>query len=293
MTLEIMASDSVVRIENLRRPLEFASGAREYLPIIAGPCVVENWQILAEVADELLRLESIFPVRFVFKSSFRKANRTNAQSFIGIGDAEGLDLLAAIRSKYELPVLTDIHGPGDAAIASASVDILQIPAFLARQTELLQAAARTGRIINIKKGQFMAPQDMEYAAGKVAAEGNENILLCERGTFFGYGDLVVDMRSISIMASFGRPVVFDATHSVQRPSQSGRSSGDREYIPTLAKAALAAGAHALFLETHPDPEKAMSDRDSQLPLAQFESFLSSVVPIWEAVQSVLHTSKQT
>jgi 2-dehydro-3-deoxyphosphooctonate aldolase (KDO 8-P synthase) len=255
------------------------------LAVIAGPCVVESEELLATVATELRRIQEKLPVDFVFKSSYRKANRTSGASFTGIGDEAALGLLANVRSSFDLPVLTDIHSAPEAAMAADFVDVLQIPAFLARQTELLIAAARAGRTVNVKKGQFMAAADMKFALDKIREAGNDSVMLTERGTFFGYGDLVVDYRSLVTMSAFGAPVIFDATHSVQRPSQQGVSSGQREFIPPLARAAMAVGIDGIFIETHPDPARALSDRDSQLPLRDLEPLLTQLL----AIRTAVHT----
>lgn len=255
---------------------------RDRLTVMAGPCVVESQTQLETVAKELSAIAERLPVDFIFKASYRKANRTGSGSFTGIGDDEALKLLASIKRDFALPVVSDIHDPQEVLAAAEVCDVLQIPAFLARQTALLQAAGGTGKIINIKKGQFMAPQDMQHALQKVLDIGNERVLLCERGTFFGYGDLVVDMRSLEVMREFG-PVVFDATHSVQRPSQQGVSGGDRRFIPGLMRAALAAGVDGLFIETHPDPENAKSDKATQWPLDQLEELLAQAIRIREAL----------
>ncbi len=249
---------------------------------MAGPCLVESQTQLETVAKELMAISERLPIDFVFKASYRKANRTGSGSFTGIGDDEALKLLAGIKLDYGLPIVTDIHDPQEVEMAAEVCDILQIPAFLARQTALLHAAGNTGKVINIKKGQFMAPQDMEHARQKVLDVGNSNVLLCERGTFFGYGDLVVDMRSLEVMREFG-PVVFDATHSVQRPSQQGVSGGDRRFIPGLLRAAVASGIDGLFIETHPDPETARSDKATQWPLDQLEALLTQAIRIREAL----------
>lgn len=253
-------------------------GASDRFAVVAGPCVVENERVLRAVAERLVEIQSRLAVDFIFKSSYTKANRTSAASFTGIGMEAALALLAKIRNDYDLPILTDVHSPEECHIAAETCDVLQIPAFLSRQTELLQAAGKTGRAVQIKKGQFMAPEDMQFAKEKVTAIGNKNVLLCERGTFFGYGDLVVDFRSLLKMREFG-PVVYDATHSVQRPSQAGVSSGDRKFIAPLARAAVAIGIDGLFLETHPNPAEAMSDKDTQLPLSELEPFLESLIEI--------------
>lgn len=254
------------------------------LLVIAGPCVVESALLLNTVASHLQSICRDLPVQLVFKSSYRKANRTSAGSFQGIGDLEALAMLREIGVEKGLPLLTDIHTDEEAAMAAEYVDVLQIPAFLSRQTSLLEAAARTGRIVNIKKGQFMAPDDMAKAAKKVTDAGNNNVWLTERGTTFGYHDLIVDFRSLVIMKQTGFPVVFDATHSVQQPSVGAQSGGRREFIPALARAAAAVGIDGLFFETHPDPKNAMSDAATQLPLEESEAFLKDVVDIWRLRQ---------
>jgi len=251
--------------------------------IIAGPCVIESKEMLFEVAAELKRICSNFNIEYIFKSSYKKANRTSANSFTGIGDDIALNYLAEVKEKFNVRVLTDIHSVEEAQIASQYVDILQIPAFLCRQTELLQAAAKTGKIVNIKKGQFLAPEDIGKAAEKVKNEGNNDIWLTERGTFFGYHNLVVDFRSLIIMKEFGYPVIYDATHSVQLPSQGEVSSGQPQFIIPLAKAAAAVGIDGLFFETHPEPERAKSDAASQLPLNKAEEMIKQVMKIVELV----------
>lgn len=254
-------------------------GPSERFAVIAGPCVVESYDVLSTVAAKLAQIEKRLPVDFIFKSSYRKANRTSGLSFCGIGDDAALELLAQIKSEFGFPILTDIHLPQEAARAAVVADVLQIPAFLARQSDLLEAAAVTGKVINIKKGQFMAPEDMKFAREKVVAAGNPNVMLTERGTTFGYGDLIVDFRSIPQMQAFGSPVIFDATHSVQRPSQHGKSGGAREFIPTLARAAVATGVDGMFIETHPNPAEALSDAATQLPLDELEGLLTSLIAI--------------
>jgi len=258
-------------------------GTNDRFAVIAGPCVVENERTLRTVAEKLVEIQSRLPVDFVFKSSYRKANRTSPSSFTGIGDEAAIRLLEVIRNEYDLPILTDIHSPSEARSAADVCDILQIPAFLARQTELLIAAGKTRCAVNIKKGQFMAPHDMQFALKKVSQTGNDRALITERGTFFGYGDLVVDFRSLVTMRSFGAPVIYDATHSVQRPSQNGASGGDRRMIAPLARAAMAVGVDGLFIETHPNPAEALSDKDSQLPLRELESLLEGLIRIRESV----------
>lgn len=271
-----MTTPVIVRSPNSR---EIVFGGDDRFPLLAGPCVVESRDVLVQVAEELKRLEAAHPVSFVFKSSYRKANRTSGTSFTGIGDEAALQLLADIKKEFDLPVVTDVHLPAECAMAAEVCDILQIPAFLSRQSDLLAAAAETGKVINIKKAQFMSPQDMKFAKDKVVAHGNTNVLLTERGSSFGYGDLVVDFRSLEIMREFGSPIIYDATHSVQRPSQNGISGGERRFILPLARAAVAVGVDGLFVETHPDPAKAKSDAASQLPLGELEGFISSLLAL--------------
>lgn len=241
--------------------------------LIAGPCVVESRELLFTVAEHAKEITTRLGVPYIFKASYKKANRTSLGSFTGIGDLEALEFLREVREKFKLPVLTDVHTAEEAALAAAYVDVLQIPAFLCRQTDLLIAAGKTGRAVNIKKGQFLAPWDMKYAAEKTKSTGNKHIWLTERGTTFGYGNLVVDMRSFVMMRKLGYPVIMDATHSVQLPGAGGKTSGQPEYIKTLASAAMAAGIDGLFLEVHPDPPNAMSDAESQLKLTALEELL--------------------
>lgn len=254
------------------------------LLLIAGPCVVESIDLLRTVADRMLTITRDLPIQYVFKSSYRKANRTSANSFQGIGDTLALQHLATIREEFGVAVLTDFHTDEEAARAAQYVDVLQVPAFLSRQTSLLEAAARTGKVVNIKKAQFMAPDDMPKAAAKVKAAGNDNIWLTERGTTFGYHDLVVDYRGLVDMQQTGYPVIFDATHSVQRPSVGAQSGGQPQYILPLACAAVAVGVNGLFVETHPDPASALSDAATQLPLDEMEQFLQKVIGIWSAAR---------
>lgn len=258
-----------------KRKISFFGADR--FPVIAGPCLVESQELLKQVAEELCRIQSKLPIDFIFKSSYRKANRTSGATASGIGDEKALSFLAGIKKEFSLPILTDIHLHTEAAFAAEVCNVLQIPAFLSRQTDLLEAAAETGKVINIKKGQFMSPQDMKYAKEKVVRKGNHNVLLTERGTSFGYGDLIVDFRSLEIMKEFGSPVIYDATHSVQRPSQNGVSGGNRQFIAPLSRAAMAIGIDGLFIETHPDPSKAKSDAESQLPLGELEALLRSLL----------------
>ena len=252
---------------------DYKIGNNEPLAIIAGPCVVENEKIILHTAERITEISVKLNIPYIFKASYKKANRTNINSFTGIGDVDALKILKKVNKEFNIPVLTDIHSPEEAKLAAEYVDILQIPAFLCRQTDLLISAGETGKAVNIKKGQFLAPEDMKYAADKVASTGNKKILLTERGTTFGYHNLVVDMRSLIIMKELGYPVVMDATHSVQLPSKGNVSGGEPKFIKPLASAATAVGIDALFLEVHPNPEKALSDAASQLPLDELEKLL--------------------
>ena len=233
----------------------------DHLVVIAGPCVIEDDPaVIFQTADRLKAITSALGVPYIFKSSFDKANRSSAAAYRGVGIERGLRVLAEIKRQFDVPIITDIHSPDEAAQVADVADMLQIPAFLCRQTDLLIAAAKTGKIVNIKKGQFLAPQDMKNCAQKVIAGGNDQIVLTERGAAFGYGNLVSDMRAIPIMQGLGYPVIFDATHSVQLPGAAGTaSSGERQFVATLARAAVAAGANGLFLEVHPDPDHAPCD----------------------------------
>jgi 2-dehydro-3-deoxyphosphooctonate aldolase (KDO 8-P synthase) len=243
------------------------------------------WEIAAEMKAVAARLG----VSYVFKASFDKANRTSLSSYRGPGMANGLRLLGRLREELSVPVVSDIHEPGHAELAAEVLDILQIPAFLCRQTDLLTAAAKTGKTVNVKKGQFVSPWDMEHAVNKLRGAGCERILLTERGVCFGYNNLVVDMRSLPVMRSFGYPVIYDATHSVQLPGGAGGSSGgQREFIPALARAAVAVGVDGLFLEVHPDPDKALCDGPNSLPLTEVEPLLRKLLAIRAAAQEDLH-----
>jgi 2-dehydro-3-deoxyphosphooctonate aldolase (KDO 8-P synthase) len=242
--------------------------------LIAGPCQIESQAHALNIAWALQEMSARTGVPVIYKSSYDKANRTSASAARGIGMEAGLTILSDVREKTGLPVLTDVHAPDQCALAAQAVDVLQIPAFLCRQTDLLLAAGETGRAINVKKGQFLAPWDMVNVAAKIAGTGNHNILLCERGVSFGYNTLVSDMRSLPIMARTGYPVVFDATHSVQQPGGQGTSSGgQREFAPVLARAALAVGVAAVFIETHEDPDRAPSDGPNMIPLDQMEGLI--------------------
>ena len=258
------------------------------LVLIAGPCVIESREMALRVAETVRATAAAHKTPVVFKSSYRKANRTSATGFTGLGMDEGLRILEEIRTSLALPVLTDIHTEAEASAAAQVVDILQIPAFLCRQTDLLRAAGKTGKAVNIKKGQFLAPEDMGHAADKVRETGNQRILLTERGSTFGYHNLVVDMRSLPIMRATGYPVVLDATHSVQLPGgdkAGDRSGGQPEFIFPIARAGVAAGCDALFVEVHPDPPAALSDAASQLRLDLLDSLLEQVTSIHHLAQA--------
>ncbi|UQZ87905.1 3-deoxy-8-phosphooctulonate synthase [Deltaproteobacteria bacterium Smac51] len=256
------------------------------LAVIAGPCVIESKELLDETAARLKEISERLNIGLIFKSSFDKANRSSLKSFRGPGFEEGLLMMAEIKKKYGLPVISDIHESWQVEPCSRVLDALQIPAFLARQTDLLIAAAKSGLPVNVKKGQFMAPDDMGQVAGKMAAQNGFNgLMLCERGASFGYHNLVVDMRSLPIMAGFGWPVVFDATHSVQLPSAGdGCSGGDRQFIAPLARAAVAAGIDCLFMETHPRPAEALCDGPNQWPLDELEDLLKMLINIDKTVR---------
>lgn len=246
--------------------------------LIAGPCVLQSLDLAMEIAEELARLNERQDVNVVFKASFDKANRTSLNAQRGPGLDEGLRLLEQVGQRSGLPTTTDVHLPDQAASVAQVCDLLQIPAFLARQTDLLVAAASTGRPVNVKKGQFMAPEDMRYVVEKVTASGAGGVLLCERGTFFGYGRLVNDMQSLVVMRQLGVPVVFDATHSVQRPGGlGGATGGNREMVEPLARAAVAVGTDALFFETHPQPETSPSDGPNMIPLADFAGLIERLL----------------
>jgi 2-dehydro-3-deoxyphosphooctonate aldolase (KDO 8-P synthase) len=242
--------------------------------LIAGPCVVEGEDMVFEIAEHLVKLSDKFHLPFVFKASYRKANRSKVDSFTGIGDDKALNILSEVRKRFSVPVITDIHNPPEAEIAAAFVDVLQIPAFLCRQTDLLVAAAKTGKWINIKKGQYLSGASMRFAVDKVKEAGNSKIILTDRGNMFGYQDLVVDFRNIPIMQKIGVPVIMDITHSLQQPNQEkGVSGGNPEMIETIGKAAISVGADGIFLETHPDPASAKSDGANMLHLSKLERLL--------------------
>lgn len=252
--------------------------------LIAGPCVVENEEITFTTAKKLKEICERLSIQLIFKASYRKANRSSASSFSGLGDDKALGILAKIKSELNLPICTDIHTAEEAEFAARVADIVQIPAFLCRQTDLLIAAAKTGKYVNIKKGQFLSPEAMEFAAKKVTQAGNNNVMLTERGTTFGYQDLVIDFRSIPKMKEFGFPVILDVTHSLQQPNQSsGVTGGQPEMIEYMAKAGIAVGADGLFIETHPDPSKALSDGANMLRLDLIENLLEKLVKLRQAL----------
>jgi 2-dehydro-3-deoxyphosphooctonate aldolase (KDO 8-P synthase) len=262
------------------------AGARfdgKRLGVIAGPCVVEDRGLMMEVATELKRLTDNHGLPFVFKSSYAKDNRSSVRSYRGPGREAGLSLLAEIKETLNLPILSDVHTPEEVPEVSDVLDILQIPAFLCRQTSLLEAAARSGKPVNLKKGQFLAPGDMAKAVEKVRDAGGEQVMVTERGASFGYHNLVVDMRSFPILAQTGCPVVYDITHSLQLPGSGEQTGGQREFAIPLARAAIAAGAHAVFFEAHPDPDEALSDSTTQLPLSEVPDLLRELLRIWNAM----------
>lgn len=268
---------------------EFACGPRAPLLVISGPCVLDHRDTVLTIAEGLKRIAEPLNLNLIFKGSFDKANRTSLSSYRGVGLDAGLEILAEIRQSLDLPVTTDIHLPSQANAVGEVCQVIQIPAFLARQTDLLVAAAKTGKPVNVKKGQFMAPWDMQHVVGKLVGSGCDDILLTERGTFFGYGRLVNDMRGLIQMANLGCPAVFDATHSVQMPSAAGgKTGGEREMVPPLAKAAVAVGCDAVFLETHPEPEKSPSDGPNMVPLDQMNTLLKQLTELRNVVQQNPH-----
>lgn len=253
--------------------------------LIAGPCVIESEELVLGVASEMKRITDALGIPYTFKASFDKANRTSIRSFRGPGIEEGLRILRKVRDTVGVPICTDIHEPWQAALAAEVCDILQIPAFLCRQTDLLVAAAKTGKRVNIKKAQFLAPWDMKNCVEKVRESGNDDVMLCERGSTFGYNTLVVDMTGLRVMKDFGVQVIFDATHSVQKPGGNGTSTGgNREYVEYLAKAAIAVGVDGLFMETHPNPDRALSDGPNMVPLSEMKGLLEKLIRVYNAVQ---------
>jgi 2-dehydro-3-deoxyphosphooctonate aldolase (KDO 8-P synthase) len=258
----------------------FKIGAKQPLVLISGPCVIESEDHAMESALALKEIADALNIPFIYKSSYDKANRSSKNSFRGPGITKGLEILNRVKQELNVPVITDVHSPEEAREAAQVCDIIQIPAFLCRQTDLVIACAETGRIVNVKKGQFMAPWDMKNVVEKITSCGNHNIILTDRGTTFGYNNLVVDMRSMPIMSKLGYPVCFDASHAVQLPGGRGdRSGGDREYIPHLAKAAVAAGADVLFIESHLNPEAALSDKDTVFPVKELKKLLKTLQDI--------------
>lgn len=252
--------------------------------LMAGPCVIENESMPFEIAETLVNICNDFDIPLIFKASYKKANRSRLDSFMGIGDEKALKILQKVREEFGIPVVTDIHDIHEAALAAEYVDVLQIPAFLCRQTELLIAAAKTAKVVNIKKGQFLSGDSMQFAVDKVVASGNDQVMLTERGNSFGYQDLVVDYRNIAAMQQTGFPVVLDVTHSLQQPNQSsGVTGGNPKLISLIASAGIAAGADGIFMETHPDPGKALSDGANMLPLKEVKSLLEKLVKIREAI----------
>ena len=275
-----VSSNGVVRIGNYR------CGPGQPMTLIAGPCVIESVDLCLEIARSVARSCAQLGIQYIFKASFDKANRTSAGSFRGPGIEEGLGVLAEVKSQVGCPVTTDIHLPEQAVEAAKVCDLLQIPAFLARQTDLLVACAATGRPLNVNKGQFMAPSDMKYVVDKVQRAGTGGLMLCERGTFFGYGRLVNDMTGLPAMRALGVPVLFDATHSVQQPGGMGGSTGgNRAMVEPLARAAAAVGVDGFFFETHPDPDQSPSDGPNIVPLADFRGVLTRVDQIWRTVRA--------
>lgn len=263
----------------------FEMNDQGHLLLIAGPCVLENRDLAFQIADHLRQMADHLPIQLVFKASFDKANRTSIHSYRGLGIDEGLRLLESVRAEFGVPVTTDLHESYQAEPVGKVCDLLQIPAFLARQTDLLIAAAATGKAVNVKKGQFMAPGDMKHVVEKLKEAGTRQIMLTERGTFFGYGRLVNDMRGLVEMRSLGVPVVFDSTHSVQEPGGLGSATGgNRAMVPYLARAAAAVGIDGLFLETHPHPDRSPSDGANMIPLAQIESLIKRVIAVREAAE---------
>lgn len=280
MGVERALNGRIATIGNLR------CGAGNPLVLLAGPCVLQDLSTAEEIAGRLVQIASEHPITLVYKASFDKANRTSVSSYRGPGLHEGLQMLAHIRETTGLPVTTDIHLPEQASLAAEVCQLLQIPAFLARQTDLLVAAAETGRAVHVKKGQFMAPEDMRFVVEKLQKSGCRNIVLCERGTFFGYGRLVNDMQAIPIMQQLGVPVVFDATHSVQRPSGAdGVTGGNRDMVQPLAQAAVAIGADGIFLETHPYPEQSPSDGSNMIALDEIEPLVKRLLRIRAALET--------
>ncbi|MCF8225049.1 MAG: 3-deoxy-8-phosphooctulonate synthase [Bacteroidales bacterium] len=275
---------------NNTRVNEFIPSVKDYennnFFLLAGPCVVESRDLTLAIAEKITKITSRLEIPFVFKASYRKANRSRIDSFTGIGDEKALKLLAEVNGTFSVPVVTDIHSATEAETVAGYVDVIQVPAFLSRQTDILIAAAETGKTVIIKKGQFLSPEAMKFAIQKVIGSGNKQVIVTERGTMFGYHDLVVDFRGIPEMQSFNVPVVVDITHSLQQPNQqSGQAGGKPELIETIARAAVAVGADGIFLETHPDPSSARSDGANMLPLDQLEGLLKKLVQLRETINT--------
>jgi 2-dehydro-3-deoxyphosphooctonate aldolase (KDO 8-P synthase) len=284
-----MTARAVVIGEGKRRAV--IGGPDGSLGVLAGPCVVESEKLLLDVCERLVEWCDARRLPFVFKSSYKKANRSSVRSYTGPGDREGLAALASVKKHFGVPLVTDVHAVEEVGPAAEVCDLLQVPAFLSRQTELLVACARSGRPVSVKKGQFLAPDDMKQVVEKLEAAGARGILLTERGATFGYHNLVVDMRSLVIMADTGWPVVYDVTHSLQLPGGE-TTGGDRRFARPLARAAVAAGADAVFFETHPDPARALSDAATQLPLAEVEGLLDEIVMVRAALPCDEHAPRQ-
>ncbi|MCF8364386.1 MAG: 3-deoxy-8-phosphooctulonate synthase [Bacteroidales bacterium] len=273
---------SIAEIIHTIPNIQFADGKNFFL--MAGPCVIENEDMPLRIAEKLITITNKLKIPYIFKASYRKANRSRLSSFSGIGDEKALKILAKIKSNFKVPVVTDIHSTDEAAMAAEFVDVLQIPAFLCRQTDLLIAAAKTGKVVNIKKGQFLSPESMQFAVEKVREAGNKNIMLTERGTMLGYHDLIVDYRGIPEMQKNNVPVILDCTHSLQQPNQSAGVTGGRpDLIETIARAGIAVGADGLFIETHPDPKNALSDGANMLHLDLLENLMSHLLRIRQAI----------
>jgi 2-dehydro-3-deoxyphosphooctonate aldolase (KDO 8-P synthase) len=269
-------------------------GRNNPLVLIAGPCVIESEKLVLETAEKIVKITAEYKIPYIFKSSYLKANRLSIDSFTGPGIERGLKILEKVRKEFEVPILTDVHSAEEARIAGEVVDVVQVPAFLCRQTDIVIAAGKTGKAVNLKKGQFLAPEDMSAIVKKVESTGNKSILLTERGATFGYHNLVVDMRSLVIMRQIGYPVVFDATHSLQLPGGGGKvSSGQPEFIIPMARAAVACGCDALFVETHPDVKNALSDSKSMLPLEQLDRLLSQVTQIDRLVKKEFTSERKS
>lgn len=271
-----------IHLEKIIPGIHTYSGSNFFL--FAGPCVVESRDLVMKTAEHIVKLTSDLKIPYVFKASYRKANRSRVDSFTGIGDEQALSILAEVKHEFNIPVVTDIHSSNEAAMAANFVDILQIPAFLCRQTDILMSAGYTGKTVSIKKGQFLSPGSMKFAIDKVMESGNNKVLVTERGSMFGYRDLIVDFRGIPEMQSFGVPIVLDVTHSLQEPNQSGGVSGGKpEMIETIAKAGIATGTDGIFIETHPDPKKALSDGANMLKLEYLKALLEKLVAIRKTI----------